>query len=130
MKSVADSSFQKALLLMDDNDVSEQPQLQKEIKVVEIEQVEKVAKEIEELKAEEERIDRLIDELKNSRVEDEERYASYAYLTRDDISKVDPCNILVAVHPPKGSHIQIYSPEEIQRIYKQMGVKESLQRKY
>lgn len=130
MKSVADSSFQKALLLMDDNDVSEQPQLQKEIKVVEIEQVEKVAKEIEELKAEEERIDRLIDELKNSRVEDEERYASYAYLTRDDISKVDPCNILVAVHPPKGSHIQIYSPEEIQRIYEQMGVKEALQRKY
>ena len=130
MKSVADSSFQKALLLMDDNDVSEQPQLQKEIKVVEIEQVEKVAKEIEELKAEEERIDRLIDELKNSRVEDEERYASYAYLARDDISKVDPCNILVAVHPPKGSHIQIYSPEEIQRIYEQMGVKEALQRKY
>lgn len=130
MKSVADSSFQKALLLMDDNDVSEQPQLQKEIKVVEIEQVEKVAKEIEELKAEEERIDRLIDELKNSRVEDEERYASYAYLTRDDISKVDPCNILVAIHPPKGSHIQIYSPEEIQRIYEQMGIKEALQRKY
>ena len=129
MKSVADSSFQKALLLMDDNDVSEQPQLQQEIKV-EIEQVEKVAKEIEELKAEEERIDRLIDELKNSRVEDEERYASYAYLTRDDISKVDPCNILVAVHPPKGSHIQIYSPDEIQRIYEQMGIKETLQRKY
>lgn len=81
---------------------------------------------------EEKRVDEVIEEIKRTRFVAEgggiemERYERYGFVTREDIARVEESGqVLVAVRPPEGSMIEVYSPEQIQQIYMQMGLDES-----
>ena len=129
MKAVADSTFVQALMT---KDISPEALVEYDQNPEETEEIERMRREIEEIREEERQIDRMMEEFKKSRFEGEvedQRYSHYAYVTREDIALLNSCNkdsqILVAIRPPKGSSIEIHNPEEIHRIYSQMGLDEA-----
>ena len=137
MKAVADSTFLQALMTKDLPPDALVENEQQQLKPEETEEIVRIREEIEGLREEERQIDKVIEEFKNTRFEgeiEEQRYSQYAYVTREDLAQLNSGNkesqILVAIHPPKGSSIEIYNPEEIQRIYSQMGLDESRQRNF
>ena len=137
MKAVADSTFLQALMTKDLRFDTLVENEQEQQKPEETEEIERIRQEIEEMREEERQMDKVIEELKKTRFEgeiEEQRYSQYAYVTREDIAQLNSSNkesqILVAIRPPLGSSIEIYNPEEIQRIYSQMGLDEAQQRNF